>query len=391
MVGNTVYGLFYKRVNKGTGHFPFYFSKPVIQHLTHFVDGMLSVGFTGKLTEIHSFSHHKKHRTTLSHFLKNGSRNENYLLRQTKERVLRKIDQDEPVFLLLDDTICKKTKPSSQARVPTESCGYHFSHTDGKSVWGHQVVQLMVKTKAQAYSYEFQLFHKETTESKIQLSIDMIQRVPSFEQPVYLLCDSWYTSRSIIEAALSNGIHLISALKTNRILYPQGIRMQAKEFAIYVQEEETDLVTVGNESYRVYRYEGALNDLEHGVVLRCWNEEHPMEPGYMCCFVSTDTELTTERILSYYSHRWSIETYFKQVKGMVGFNGYQVRRERAIQRFWTIAQFGYVFAMYLRNIAFNTAIQSMRKQKIGSIIEFVYRETTNGTSLDQIKNELQVA
>lgn len=49
----------------------FYFSKPVIRHLTHFIDGMLSVGFTGKLTEIHSFGHHKKHRTTLSHFLKN--------------------------------------------------------------------------------------------------------------------------------------------------------------------------------------------------------------------------------------------------------------------------------------------------------------------------------
>ncbi|SCC48011.1 hypothetical protein GA0061087_105521, partial [Priestia flexa] len=58
---------------------PFYFSKPVINHLTHFIDGMLSVGFTGKLTEIHSFSHQKKHRTTLGHFLKKGSWNEGYL------------------------------------------------------------------------------------------------------------------------------------------------------------------------------------------------------------------------------------------------------------------------------------------------------------------------
>jgi hypothetical protein len=370
---------------------PFYFSKPVLDHLTHFIDGMLSVGFTGKLTEIHSFSHQKKHRTTLSHFLKKGSWNENYLLRQMKEHVLRKVDKDAPVFLLLDDTICEKTKPSSQASVPTESCGYHFSHTNGKTVWGHQVLQLMLKTRDQAYPYEFQLFHKETTESKIKLSIEMIERIPSLPQPVYLLCDSWYTSHSIIEAALSKGIHLIGALKTNRILYPQGIRIQAKEFATYIREEETDLVTVGNESYRVYRYEGALNDLEHGVVLMCWNEEHPVEPKYMRCFLSTDTELTTEQILSYYSQRWSIETYFKQVKGMIGFNGYQVRSEQAIQRFWTIVQFTYVFAMHLKKTAFNIAIQSIRKQKISSIIEFVYRETTNGTSLDQIKNELQVA
>ena len=110
-----------------------------------------------------------------------------------------------------------------------------------------------------------------------------------------------------------------------------------------------------------------------------------------CQFLSIDTELTTEQILSYCSQRWSIETYFKQIKGLVGFNGYQVRSERAIKRFWTIVQFTYVFAMGLRKTAFNLAIQFIRKQKIGSIIEFVYRETTNGTSLEQIKNELQLA
>jgi hypothetical protein len=47
--------------------------------------------------------------------------------------------------------------------------------------------------------------------------------------------------------------------------------------------------------------------------------------------------------------------------------------------------------MYLKKAAFNVAIQAIRTQKVGSIIEFVYRETQNGTSLDQTKNELQVA
>ncbi len=98
----------------------------------------------------------------------------------------------------------------------------------------------------------------------------MVNQVPQFKQPTYLLCDSWYTSRTIIEAALSKGIHVIGALKTNRILYPQGIRIQAKQFATHIQKEATDLVTIGGETYRVYRYEGALNDIENGVVLLCW-------------------------------------------------------------------------------------------------------------------------
>lgn len=52
---------------------PFYYSKSVINHLVSFIDGMLHVGFTGKLSEIHSFSYNKKHRTTLGHFLKKKS------------------------------------------------------------------------------------------------------------------------------------------------------------------------------------------------------------------------------------------------------------------------------------------------------------------------------
>jgi len=48
---------------------PFYFSKPVIHHLTHFVDEMLSIGFSSKFTEIHAFIH----RTTLNQFLKKSS------------------------------------------------------------------------------------------------------------------------------------------------------------------------------------------------------------------------------------------------------------------------------------------------------------------------------
>lgn len=277
-----------QEINNGlvNWNLPFYFSKPVLNHLTHFIDGMLSIGFTGKLTEIHSFTHYQKHRTTLSHFLNNGSWNEDYLLRVSKQHVLKSIDHNQPLFLLLDDTISEKTKPSSRATHPTESCGSHFSHTDEKTVWGHQVVQIMMKSDNQAYPFEFQLFNKEKTESKIQLSIHMIQRLPMFQQPVYLLCDSWYTSRSIIESALSKGIHLIGALKTNRILYPKGVRIQAKEFAKHIQKEETNVVTVGNESYRVYRYEGALHDIEYGAVLLCWNTKDPMEPKNMRCFLS---------------------------------------------------------------------------------------------------------
>lgn len=87
-----------------------------------------------------------------------------------------------------------------------------------------------------------------------------------------------------METALSKGIHVIGAIKNNRIIFPQGIRIQVKEFAHHIQEKDTDFVTVGKESYRVYRYEGALNGVDQGVVLMCWNAEHPMDSQHMRCF-----------------------------------------------------------------------------------------------------------
>ena len=107
-----------------------------------------------------------------------------------------------------------------------------------------------------------------------------------------------------METALQQGMHTIGALKTNRILYPQGIRMQAKEFATYVQLEDTDLVTIGQETYRVYRYEGALNEWSNGIVLLCWSsDDNELDAKRMRCFLSTDVELTSEQILTYYSYR----------------------------------------------------------------------------------------
>lgn len=370
---------------------PLYFSKPVLRHLMHAVDGMSSLGFTGKLTEIHAASHHPKHRTTLGHFLKNSPWEESFLQRQMKQKVHQKLRKDEPAFAIIDDTISEKTKPLSRATSPTEACGFHFSHTVGKSVFGHQVVQLMVSDKQTAYPYDFSLYHKEEAISKIELAIQLLRQIPDLQRPTYVLCDSWYTSKTIIESALTQGHHLIGALKTNRILYPQGVRMQAKQFAAYIEEGDTDLVTIGSESYRVYRYEGALNDIDVAVVLLCWPTNEPMKANSMRCFLSTDTELTNETILTYYGVRWRIETYFQQVKGQLGFQGVQVRSKRAILRYWLLVQFAYLFLCDLHGTVFTQTIHHVRRCKFASIIEFVHVATTNGVSLQQIKNELQVA
>ena len=63
----------------------------------------------------------------------------------------------------------------------------------------------------------------------------------------------------------------------------------------------------------------------------------------MRCFLSTDMELDTQKTLEYYSKRWSIETFFRQTKGNLGINQYQIRHIKAIKRFWTLTVFDLSF------------------------------------------------
>jgi len=109
-------------------------------------------------------------------------------------------------------------------------------------------------------------------------------------------------------------------LKTNRILYPQGIRTSVQDFAAHIRKEDVRLVTVNGSSYWTYRYEGALNKIDNVVVLLCWPEQAFGEPKALRAFLSTDVSLETETISAYYAKRWPIEIFFRQYIGKLALN-----------------------------------------------------------------------
>ncbi|MGW8957693.1 hypothetical protein [Paenibacillus sp. NPDC055715] len=51
--------------------------------------------------------------------------------------------------------------------------------------------------------------------------------------------------------------------------------------------------------------------MENAALLLCWKEGEGFDPKPMKACLSTDVSLTNEEILSYYSKRWVIETYFR--------------------------------------------------------------------------------
>ncbi|WP_339232838.1 IS701 family transposase [Geobacillus sp. FSL W8-0032] len=374
-----------------------YFSKPVIKHLVYLVDALTTKGFSGTLTDVRYWSFHPNHRTTLSHFFTKSPWNEEKLLEKLQEWILRQIErlakrENQPLFVSIDDTICQKTKPSSRAARAIQGCDWHYSHKDHQSVWGHSLVWLMVHTFSQAFPFAFRLYDKTAGRSKIDLAIEMLSSLKGKRaQPVYVLMDSWYPSQALIEACLKQGFHVIAMLKTNRILYPKGIAIQAKKFARYIEPNDTRLVTVGKERYRVYRYEGAIHGLEDAVVLLAWKADEPMTPDHLHVVLSTDRELGDEEILRYYAQRWTIECFFRQAKDQLKLDGYRVRHIRAVKRYWAVVLFACVYSIAESQQDLSSGLELLRSRKGHSVVEFIDDAAKQDIPIDVIKKQLHVA
>ena len=176
----------------------------MINHLISILISIFISGYHGKTTDFAKNS--SCHRTTIAHFLNSGKWDDSLLSDTLKRSVIEIIYSEaartgKPVFCIVDDTIASKTKPSSQALHPIEDA--------------------------------------------------------------YFLCDCWYVSEKMINTFVQKGFHTIGALKTNRLLYPSGMKKKLSELAagLSVTEKVFDLVTVKKRKYYVYRYEGNLNGI----------------------------------------------------------------------------------------------------------------------------------
>lgn len=371
-------------------HLPLYFSRPVIRHITDFIAGATQKGYRGKVTDLVELSYASCHRTTFGHFLAKGVWNESYLWKAIKTQVLRAIGSTakqttSPTFAIYDDTIAKKTKPSSQAIHPIEATDFHFSHLECKTVWGHQLLCAVLSCGSLTLPYHLEHYTKEST-SKIDKVCQIADSLPIATGPAYALCDSWFTCRKVIDAHYKKGYHLIGGLKTNRIIYPQGIRIAIKDFATYIAKNDVHLVTVNRQRYWVYRYEGALNDVDNATVLFCWPQDAFLNPKALRCFLCTDVSLDTSTLLNYYSRRWPIETFFRQTKGALAVNNYQVRPLTAIKRFWVLTVLTYLFCVIgdLVTSSFAKGLSDARKTMKTNVFEWVYTQAQAGVPLSQV-------
>ena len=361
--------------------------------MKHIVDIMTSVtskGFSGKTTEMSAYS--GNHRTTISHFLCRGKWDDKRLAEKLAQKSHEFISQSAqkrgtPIFVSIDDTVNPKKKPSSRAERPMEGGAFVYSHLQGKTVWGHQAIAALVSDGDTSLCYKLERCGKEDDGGKIEQVMQIAQGLPAPERPGYALTDSWYTCPKLVNAFSSKGYHTIGALKTNRIIYPQGINISISEFAsAYIQKSDSSLVTVGKDKYWMYRYEGKLNGIDDAVVLISYPEDAFGNPTALRAFLCTDLELDTLTILQYYHNRWDIEVFFKQQKNIFGFGGYQIRCAKGIERFWLILSLASFYCIVSRSAPLGEAARDLRAVVAFDFAFLIYCAGREGIPFDAIRN-----
>ncbi len=209
-------------------------------------------------------------------------------------------------------------------------------------MWSHSLVTSHYTINDYSIPLNFKQYQRKKAlknnpkkfKDKQQLAMELINEFTSATKTNHLLIDSWYTSAKILLHGLVNGCHSIGRIKSNRIIYPSGIKIGVNKFSMYVNPNETNLVTASNNKYYVYRYERKLNDIENAVVLISWSKKDLSDKP--CFLLSTDISLDNQTIIFYYEKRWEIEVSYRYHKSALGFDEFQVESLKSINRYWSM-------------------------------------------------------
>jgi SRSO17 transposase len=252
-----------------------------------------------------------------------------------------------PLFLLLDDTIHEKTGK----KIP--GCAWFKDHARNMaSVFGHQWVLAGLLWKDSLMPFWARLYHSKKTKgcgrfhTKIALAQKMIQAL-KLPMPckLYVLADSWYWAKQLVQTCRILGYHIISQLKSNSVVEIRGTRTQVTDLdSCTGAYRDISLVLYGKEkNLKVAKWIGTIKGI--GQVAVVVVKEKHKKTRYL---VSTNIYLPALVILKYYARRWKIEQMIKDLKQRLGFGEYQIRNLPGIHRHMAITLLSYFVLIMLK-------------------------------------------
>jgi SRSO17 transposase len=329
------------------------FSRPSFKFFSSFIIGFIQLGKEVHTSSmVRSLGHSILPHPSLSNFTRFLGENR-WTVEEVTGTALHRFFQTlritirDVLFLIVDDTLAKKTGK----KIP--GCGWHKDHAQNMAnVFGHQWVLSALLCKDFLLPLWAKLYHPKGTrgcgpfQTKITLAQKIIRALALLVPcKVYLLADSWYWAKTLVQVCRKCGYHMISQLKSNSVLWIHGKKTNVTSFLDLVSSfREISLFVYGKtKTLRIAKFIGDIKGV--GKVAVVVVKEKRKKPIYLVC---TNIHLPAIDIIKYYAKRWKIEQMIKDLKQRLGFGDYQVRNLQAIQRHLALVLLSYFVLILLK-------------------------------------------
>lgn len=176
------------------------------------------------------------------------------------------------------------------------------------------------KTKRKINSISW-LRAKEVDESKMDIAIKMIKRSLKFLEVDYVLMDSWFTSKRMVEC-VRGAIDSNKKPKAHLI----GMMKMGNASFIYNGELFTNCQSLLTKLKRTIKITKCKSMNSHYVIADVTYNGYPVrlfysrfgQRGKWHLLLSTDQSLDYEAMMKIYKIRWTIEVYFHESKSLLG-------------------------------------------------------------------------
>jgi len=299
------------------------------------------------------------HRTNCNEFLLSDSWKEETVLKTLANRRLKrfyeKVSKKKNVaFAILDDSKKKKV-----GKKTVEGAGKIFDPAFKKYVHGHQILTLTIYYQGQTTPYGIKLYLKKSVAKKLnqpfkklsELAVELINEISlPFDVPVYVLTDSFYVNKTVIAASRARGFHFIGALKTNRTFLVKGQKTNVKSYVknAFRRKQKSEMSIQTKNGIATYGFFSMIAHISKiGKSQITFSRKNSRKK--VLALVCTDISLNPEDIIRFYSFRWSIEVWFKQLKQHLSFGAMHRRVLRGVITHLHLSACAYMLLTHLHD------------------------------------------
>ena len=173
-------------------------------------------------------------------------------------------------------------------------------------------------------------------------SFAVLKHLCGLMPPGLIIFDKGFNRRKVFTEILSQGHHLLCRARSNaaffhlpkRPKFPKKGRPRRYGSRVSLPHLKYKDLSVGNETFsvteKVVRTKMCPVEVRIVVIRK---RPKPSQPYRYFSVFTSDLQLPVEKVIEHYKNRWQIETAFRDLKGNFGFDTYQLRNPKSLNRF----------------------------------------------------------